>query len=296
MAHAALSVAIIRGGFYAADLKNNLVAAGINVTELSSYTAATLSAYNAVITYGNMAQIDITALQTYATNGGCLIWTPWAGYNFEIPGNMQIFGTGSNSQYNIAYPGVTVLKPGDALLNGVTFAAGSNIGRIQSTFVAGVTQVANWSDGYGMIGYRSIGTGTIIGINMHVITSDCAYTVINQPWAIQLFLNAVGFNGPTYIELLYFRSQAKLDHIHIIWETATEFSNAGFHIWRSESKDGEYAKMTELLIPSQGTTTSGASYEYYDFAIVSGTRYWYKLEDLDVNGVNTFHEPVQVSE
>ena len=57
-----------------------------------------------------------------------------------------------------------------------------------------MNQVAQWADnGTAMIGHKSLGLGNIIAINMQVITSDTAFEVINQPWATQLFVNAVEF-------------------------------------------------------------------------------------------------------
>ena len=68
-----------------------------------------------------------------------------------------------------------------------------SIGRITGIdFVAGVTQVADWSDGVGLLGYRSLGAGSIVGVNLHVITADTAYQVVNTAWGSQLMSNAVG--------------------------------------------------------------------------------------------------------
>lgn len=194
----AANVAIITGGFYTPNLKNDLVAAGETVTEISgSYTAASLAAYNAVITYGNMNTTNTAALQGYATAGGTVIFTPWAGLNFSVPAAMRIFDeSGNSATFSMTNPGVTVLNAADPLLNGVSIpgAGGFNIGRITgANFVAGDTQVASWADGTDFIGYRSVGAGTAIGINMQVITSDTAYQVIDQHWATQLFVNAVEF-------------------------------------------------------------------------------------------------------
>ena len=61
----AATIAIVQGGFYTSDLKNQLVAAGQTVTEISTYTAATLSGYDAVIHYGNTF-LDQLALTSYA--------------------------------------------------------------------------------------------------------------------------------------------------------------------------------------------------------------------------------------
>jgi hypothetical protein len=40
---------------------------------------------------------------------------------------------------------------------------------------------------------------------------------------------------------------------------------------------------------------SGASYVYTDADVVKGVTYYYKLEDVDIHGVSTFHGPVSAT-
>ena len=42
----------------------------------------------------------------------------------------------------------------------------------------------------------SVGTGQVIAINLHVITSDSNPEVAQQAWVTQLFINAVGAAAP----------------------------------------------------------------------------------------------------
>jgi hypothetical protein len=194
------SVAILTGSFYTSNLTNDLTAAGESVTEMSTYTAGSLAPFNAVIVYGNMNLLDQGALDAYVTGGGTLIETPWFWENYTPTATEDIFSHGGGADFSILYPGVNVLAPGDPLLTGVTFpgAGGFNIGRTSgNTFLGGVTQVANWADGTAMIGYKTAGAGLVIGINMHVITSDTAFAVIDQPWATNLFVNAAGGTAAT---------------------------------------------------------------------------------------------------
>jgi hypothetical protein len=192
--HAA-SIAILTGSFYTSNLKNDLLTAGQTVTEIGgAYTAASLAAYNAVIVYGNMNSANMTELGNYALGGGTVIETPWFWLNYSPTATLDIFSHGGGAGYSQSYPGIAVLAPADSLLSGVTFPVGPggfNIGRTTgNTFIGGVTQVANWADGTAMIGHKAVGSGEVIGINMHVITSDTAFSVIDQPWATQLFVNA----------------------------------------------------------------------------------------------------------
>src|SRR3954452_15736208 len=106
------SVAIVKGDFYTANLKNALIAAGHTVTEISTYTAATLASFNAVIQYGNDF-LDQAALSTYATGGGRMIDTPWFWNNNSPIAALDIFSHGGSSDFSLIYPGVTVLNPAD---------------------------------------------------------------------------------------------------------------------------------------------------------------------------------------
>ena len=198
----AANIAIIEGSFYTPNLKNSLVGAGQTVTELSSYSAASLSSYDAVIHYGN-SYTDMTALEGYENGGGRLIETPWFWLNNTPPADLQVITNGGGASYSESFPGVNILNPASALLNGVVFpAAGSgNIGRTTgNAFVPGASQVANWADGTAFVGVKSLGAGKVILINMHVITSDTAYNVIDQPWATQLFVNAANLDAASVPE------------------------------------------------------------------------------------------------
>lgn len=100
------------------------------------------------------------------------------------------------------------------------------------------------------------------------------------------------FEATTAIELISFRAKGMADNIRLLWETAAEFDNFGFNIWRSEKPDGPYTKLTINLLPAQGHSTTGASYAYSDTNVTKGVTYYYQLEDVDVQGISTFHGPV----
>jgi len=197
------SVAIVEGDFWTDNLADNLSENGQTVTLISNYTAASLSAYDAVIHYGNSFD-DHAALEEYVNEGGVLVETPWYQYNQNPPANLQMWSASSANHYT-PYPGVTTLQPGHPLLAGVAFpVSGSfDVGREEGTaWASGVDQIANWADGEVMIGMKTLGAGSIIGINMQVITSDTAYEVIDQAWATQLFVNAVTVPEPCTVALL----------------------------------------------------------------------------------------------
>jgi hypothetical protein len=58
------------------------------------------------------------------------------------------------------------------------------------------------------------------------------------------------------------------------------------------SEAGPYERITTTLIPGLGSSPVGASYSYLDAGLVTGQRYYYRLEDIDTASVSTFHGPV----
>jgi hypothetical protein len=101
--------------------------------------------------------------------------------------------------------------------------------------------------------------------------------------------------GATLIELASFTATPKAGKVILQWSTESETDNAGFNLYRSESADGDYAKINASMIPANGTSTEGASYEFVDTAVKNRKTYYYKLEDIDINGTSTMHGPVSAT-
>ncbi len=95
------------------------------------------------------------------------------------------------------------------------------------------------------------------------------------------------------ILLAGFEANAQADHVLVSWETVSEANNAGFNLYRSLSADGAYTLLGFTPSASPGGT-AGAAYSYQDFDVAAGQTYWYKLEDIDLSGAATMHEPVSV--
>lgn len=80
--------------------------------------------------------------------------------------------------------------------------------------------------------------------------------------------------------------------IVIEWQTESEYNTAGFNVYRSADPAGEFVQINSQLIPSQGDTTSGASYQYEDTQIEWGQLYYYKLEDVEYSNVRQQHDVI----
>jgi len=101
-----------------------------------------------------------------------------------------------------------------------------------------------------------------------------------------------GGTGSTVITLTSFTATTLQNGVLLEWKTASEIDNAGFHIWRSEEKDGEYIKITDSLILAEG---DASTYTFIDENVKDGVTYYYKLEDIDIFDVSTFRYPVSSS-
>ncbi len=99
----------------------------------------------------------------------------------------------------------------------------------------------------------------------------------------------------TLIELFELNASASNRSAVITWTTKSEIDNAGFNIYRAESEDGEYVKINDNLIPAAGSPTESASYKFVDGDVNNRKTYYYKLEDIDLNGVSTMHGPVSAT-
>jgi len=101
--------------------------------------------------------------------------------------------------------------------------------------------------------------------------------------------------GTTLITLSSFTAKASNAHVKLNWETESEIDNFGFNIYRSETEIGPYTPINAELIPAEGSAIDGAKYSYIDRTAKNRITYYYKLEDIDVYGISTFHGPVSAT-
>ena len=99
----------------------------------------------------------------------------------------------------------------------------------------------------------------------------------------------------TLVTLSKFEAKSVLSSIIIIWATSSELANAGFNLYRADLENGEYIKINAALIPAKGSSTQGAQYEFIDKDVRLWKTYYYKLEDVDLNGTATMHGPVSTT-
>ena len=101
--------------------------------------------------------------------------------------------------------------------------------------------------------------------------------------------------APTAVELSSFSASYRDRRVTVRWETASELDLVGFNIYRSTAENGPYMRLNSTLIPAQRPGSPlGALYTWVDGQIRLGRVYYYKLEQLSMNGETTLHGPLRV--
>ena len=90
---------------------------------------------------------------------------------------------------------------------------------------------------------------------------------------------------PLPVTLSSFIAQAADGQVVLSWTTASEIENAGFNLFRSQSKEGPYVKVNQTLITGAGTTSERHAYIYRDSGAQPNVAYFYQIEDVSFSGV-----------
>ncbi|MCB0747484.1 MAG: T9SS type A sorting domain-containing protein, partial [Ignavibacteriae bacterium] len=93
-------------------------------------------------------------------------------------------------------------------------------------------------------------------------------------------------DAPLPVELVSFSAvNTKDDKISLDWVTATEVNNYGFEIERSVVNNDEIYKWQKIgFIEGHGNSNSTKTYNYTDDYLVGGTKFVYRLKQIDIDG------------
>jgi hypothetical protein len=117
-----------------------------------------------------------------------------------------------------------------------------------------------------------------------IIGRSCEDVIPNDP------------DDPLRVDLVSFNASSTGPGAPVLleWETAAEFDNAGFNIYRA-SNGAPGARINPFPISAQGSEIQGSVYSFLDNgALESGEVRGYFLEDVEFNGTATLHGPVFV--
>ena len=92
------------------------------------------------------------------------------------------------------------------------------------------------------------------------------------------------YNTPLPVTLSHFRAEHTDTGVVLNWTTESELDNAGFYIYRSETKAGEFKVVNPTLIQGAGTTSERRTYTWTDTTAKPNTVYYYQIEDISHAG------------
>ncbi len=90
---------------------------------------------------------------------------------------------------------------------------------------------------------------------------------------------------PVPVTLSHFGAERTDAGAVLKWTTESELDNAGFYIYRSETKDGKFKIVNTTLIQGAGTTSERNTYTWTDTTAKPNTVYYYQIEDISHAGV-----------
>ncbi len=95
----------------------------------------------------------------------------------------------------------------------------------------------------------------------------------------------------TAVELESFAAaDVPFEGVVLTWKTARQRATLGFNVLRAEAEDGDYEQVNDHLLPLR----EDRSYRFVDRSAEPGRVYFYRLEDVNVSGRKTLHDPIRV--
>ena len=101
--------------------------------------------------------------------------------------------------------------------------------------------------------------------------------------------------GSLPVELSAFQASFDGRAILLAWITESESNSWGFNIYRSLDKDKNYSQINAGLIRAAGNSTQQNNYQFHDVRIEKNSTYWYKLEQIDIDGAARYFGPVSAT-
>lgn len=78
----------------------------------------------------------------------------------------------------------------------------------------------------------------------------------------------------------------------IRWSTASEVDNFGFDVYRAESEEGPFLRLTASPVAGAQTSDEPHAYQFVDGTIAPGTVYFYYVESISLAGQRERFTPV----
>jgi hypothetical protein len=76
------------------------------------------------------------------------------------------------------------------------------------------------------------------------------------------------------------------------WSTASEQDTFGYDVYRGDSENGKFIKLSKQPILGNGTTDETHKYQFVDDSIDPCKDYWYYVEEITTHGTRDKFTPV----
>jgi hypothetical protein len=98
------------------------------------------------------------------------------------------------------------------------------------------------------------------------------------------------------VELSSFQAIGGDREVRLVWITEAELDNLGFILERAYDQEGDYVQIASYesldALKGAGNSSEKRRYEFLDPSVFNDITYWYRLIDVSVQGVHTFHPAV----
>lgn len=108
-------------------------------------------------------------------------------------------------------------------------------------------------------------------------------TLLRKNPNVKIYLKS--YHQPLPVTLSHFRAEKTALGVVLRWTTESEVDNAGFYIYHSQTKDGEFQVVNPKMIKGAGTTGKRNNYTWTDTTAKPNTVYYYRIEDISHAGV-----------
>ncbi len=121
---------------------------------------------------------------------------------------------------------------------------------------------------------------------------DLINSTMNTPTLQSITNNYQGSsNTPLPVELTSFTSKIINDKVQLNWSTKTEVNNFGFDVER-QTKNGQWEKVG--FVNGNGNSNSPKEYSYIDKNVIGGSKFLYRLKQVDNDGQFEYSDAVEV--
>ena len=110
---------------------------------------------------------------------------------------------------------------------------------------------------------------------------------LNTYWGHSTDIGNPGYRKGGYLPVTLSQFSAVRQNTEVVvrWTTESELDNAGFNIYRSETRTGTFIQINTTLIQGAGTTGERQQYEWKDTTAKPNVSYYYRIEDVSFSGV-----------